>query len=117
MKQGNTTEALGELDKILQNSNDPDPRGVVYNLLGDYYLAQSPPQSENAFWSYLRVHILYKDNPEEHAKALYNLYKLFDSVKQDHGKAMECYQALKREDLARTEYGKIMAAEPAPTEP
>lgn len=104
-----TTTAVADLNKIIETSTDPETKGIAYNLLGDYYLGQK--KEEEAFWQYLRVHVLYKDNPEEHAKALYNLNKLFASVQKDVGKAEECADALKREDLTQTEYGRKYAAE------
>ena len=45
MKQGKTTQNLADLNKILQASSDPETRGVVHNLLGDYYIARKPPRA------------------------------------------------------------------------
>jgi hypothetical protein len=115
LAQNNLSQVEANLNKVLEIATDPDTRAVTHNLLGDYYLAKK--QDEEAFWHYLRVHVLYKDDPEEHAKALYHLARLFDTVKQDRSKAIECHQALLRDDLAHTEYGQLAAKEPKPTEP
>jgi hypothetical protein len=115
IKQNNLSQVEANLNKVLEMANDPETRAVAHNLLGDYYLAKK--QDEEAFWQYLRVHVLYKDDFEEHAKALYYLSKLFVSVKKDPAKAVECQQALMREELARTEYGQLAAEERKTTEP
>ena len=48
---------------------------------------------------------------EEHARALYWLSKLYDSVKKDTQKAQECVERLKSKDFEGAEYAKKIAAE------
>ena len=75
------------------------------NAFGDYFRARK--QDEDAFWHYLRVDVLFAGDKEEHAKALYWLSKLFESVKKDKIKAQECVEKLKSKDLDGTEYGRL----------
>ena len=48
---------------------------------------------------------------EEHARALYWLSKLYDSVKKDKGKAAECVEKLKSKEFEGAEYARRLAAE------
>jgi tetratricopeptide (TPR) repeat protein len=102
MAQGNLAQAEPQLLGVLKVSNDPAQRGVVHNLLGDYWLQKERP--EDAFWHYLRVDVLYNQDREEHAKALYQLSKLFDKVKRDPIRAEECHKRLLSADFTGTSY-------------
>ena len=48
--------------------------------------------------------MLYNQDREEHARALYNLWKLFESVRADAQRSKECLKRLKDKSLAGTEY-------------
>jgi tetratricopeptide (TPR) repeat protein len=104
--QNNLGQVEAQLKAALKTSVDPRLRGVVHNLLGDYFQKQG--QSEEAFWHYLRVDALYNDDPEEQAKALYYLGTLFDKVKRDKGRADACIaRLLEDKRLQGTTYEKL----------
>ena len=90
--QNNLTQAELQLLGVLKVATDPTQRAVAHNLLGDYWLQKGKP--EDAFWHYLRVDVLYHQDREEHAKALYQLSKLFDKPKSDLSRAEECRKRL-----------------------
>jgi hypothetical protein len=101
------------LNEVIRGNQEAELRAMAYNLLGDYYRARG--DDERAFWSYLRVHVMYRGTPEEEAKALYYLWKLFPKVNGgDPARARECYDSLMDPKYAATEYGGIAAKEPKP---
>jgi Tfp pilus assembly protein PilF len=101
MGQGQTAEAEKKLREALKEAPEGKLRGLIHNLLGDYCLKTGKPKE--AFWHYLRVDALYNEDPEEQAKALYNLAKLFASEKRDPVRGNECLTRLKEERFAGTE--------------
>jgi predicted Zn-dependent protease len=98
--QGRLKEAEGPLKDAVKGAGDDNLKALAYNTLGDYF--QQNKQPEEAFWDYLRVDVLYGQDREEHARALYNLWKLFDSVRGDAPRAQDCLKELKK--LTGTEY-------------
>lgn len=98
--QGRLKEAEQPLRDAIKNPGDDNLKALAYNALGDYY--QQSKQPEEAFWDYLRVDTLYPQDREEHARALYNLWKLFDSVRGDAARSRECLEKLK--GLTGTDY-------------
>jgi tetratricopeptide (TPR) repeat protein len=108
--QNNLKGVEEQLKEAIRGSEDGRLRGLAYNLLGDYY--QQRNQLEEAFWQYLRVDALYTDDPEEQAKALYQLRILFDKARRDPIRARECAQRLLKDDrLAGTAYQRKAARE------
>ncbi len=89
--QGRLKEAEQPLRDAIKNPGDDNLKALAYNALGDFYLQSKQP--EEAFWDYLRVDTLYPQDREEHARALYNLWKLFDSVRGDQPRSNECLQS------------------------
>ena len=98
--QGHLKDAEQPLKDAAKAAGDDNLKALAYNALGDYY--QQNKQPDEAFWDYLRVDVLYNQDREEHAKALYNLWKLFDLVRADQPRSMECLDKLKA--LTGTEY-------------
>ncbi len=109
MKQGKTQDIEKQLLTAINGTPEANIRALGHNTLGDYYRVKK--QDEEAFWQYLRVDVLYPQDREEHARALYWLSKLFDSVKKDKGKAQECLDKLKSMDFEGTEYARLAATE------
>jgi hypothetical protein len=100
--QGKAKDAT-ELQKAIKESGDDDGlKALGYNALGDYY--QQAKQPDEAFWQYLRVDVMYNQDREEHARALYNLWKLFDAVRSDPQRSRECLERLKDKAFAGTDY-------------
>jgi hypothetical protein len=95
------------LKAALASSSDPAAKCLAHNTLGDYYRKKN--MNEEAFWEYLRVDVLYPQDRNEHAKALYNLWKLFADVKKDKVKSQEYLEKLKL--LEGTEYAKKVESE------
>jgi hypothetical protein len=109
MGLGKLSEAEPQLLGVLKAATDPAQRGVAHNLLGDYWLKKEKP--EEAFWHYLWVDVLYHQDREEHSKALYQLSKLFDKVKNDPIRAEECRKRLLSSECTGTSYQRRAADE------
>ncbi len=107
--QHKTQDVEKQLAAAVRRTGDAQILAVAHNTLGDYY--REKQQDEEAFWQYLRVDVLYSADREEHAKALYWLSKLYDSVKKDRAKAQECVEKLKSKEFEGAEYARKLAAE------
>jgi tetratricopeptide (TPR) repeat protein len=107
--QHKTQDVEKQLTVAVRGTSDAQVLAVAHNTLGDYY--RDKQQDEDAFWEYLRVDVLYPGDREEHAKALYWLSKLYDSVKKDKAKAQECVEKLKAKEFEGAEYARKLAAE------
>jgi tetratricopeptide (TPR) repeat protein len=111
-EKAGTAEA--RLRGVLQATQDDELRAMAYNLLGDYYRLKK--QDEEAYWCYMRVHVLFNGNAEEQAKALYHLWKLYPTPagKSDPVAARQCYDKLMDQKYAGTEFQALAAKEPKP---
>jgi hypothetical protein len=88
--------------------DDKELCGQAHNALGYvYYLGG---QHKKALWEFLRVDVVYYQSPEEHARALYYLAKLFARFK-DPDRAKECRQKLAGKQFAGTEYQRLALAD------
>jgi tetratricopeptide (TPR) repeat protein len=108
---GKPTEARAKLTAVLsQARDDRDLRALAYNTLGICcYLGK---QYKEALWEFLRVDVVYHQDREEHAKALYYLCDLFDKLKEPE-RAEECRSKLKGKEFAGTEYQRRFLTEGA----
>src|SRR4029077_7169265 len=70
-----------QLRELLTTSKDATVLAQVHNTLGDYYSKKD--KLDDAFWEYLRVDVLYSGDRYEHARALYNLARLFREHRKD----------------------------------
>jgi hypothetical protein len=109
MAQGNLARVEGQLRAAIRASADPNLRALAYNHLGDYYRRKNRP--EDAFWQYLRVEVLYNQDREENARALYYLRTLFDKAKNDPVRAEQCARKLMGKPFEGTAYQRRAAAE------
>jgi predicted negative regulator of RcsB-dependent stress response len=100
--QGKTKEAEAPLKAAIQGAGDDHLKALAYNVLGDYYLQNKQP--DEAFWQYLRVDTVYNQDREEHARALYHLWKLYETVRADQPRSNESLQKLEDKSLAGTDY-------------
>jgi hypothetical protein len=94
--------AGAQINRLLdENKTDKELHALGYNALGQCdYAAEL---FKDALWSFLRVDVVYNQNREEHAKALYYLADLFDKLKdKDH--AEECRARLGSKAFAGTDY-------------
>jgi predicted negative regulator of RcsB-dependent stress response len=78
---GKFDSAVKELRAILDRSNDPTLKAVAHNALGDTFLANNQPR--DAMWEYLWVDVIYYQDKQEHARAVSQLVKVFEQLKDD----------------------------------
>ncbi|HVS40306.1 MAG TPA: hypothetical protein VMS17_32410, partial [Gemmataceae bacterium] len=103
LAQGNVQGVESKLrNDVIKTAADDGLKAAAYNTLGDYY--QQANQPDEALWQYLRVDMLYKQDREEQARALYNLAKLFESVRGDAARSKACLERLKGDAFAGAEY-------------
>lgn len=103
LERGDTGGIEAKLKAVLRGSENKELRGLVHNALGDYY--RHKEDAESAFWQYLFVDTSYSENKEEHAKALYYLWKLFNNPRRnDPTRAEECLAKLKSAEFDGTVY-------------
>jgi hypothetical protein len=106
----NYAQAEDALKAVLAGDADAAVKGLAANTLGDCY--RQGGKKEEAFWQYLWVDVLYGQDKEQHAKALYYLAKLFDEVKNDPARALQCRDRLQKEkEFIGTDYQKLAAKE------
>lgn len=107
---GQVEEAKKQLLPIVEGDADPRIKALACNTLADCYLKDG--KAEEAFWRYLMVDALYNQDPEEHARALYHLSRLFDKVKKNPARAQECRERLlKEKQFAGVEYRAVALKE------
>lgn len=107
--EGQVPQAVQTLEAILAQPLAGDLKAAAYNTLGDCYLAEARPK--DALWNYLYVDVIYHQNREEHAKALYHLYKIFKE-QGDEKKAQEFRDRLEKDKrFAGLEYQKLLPPE------
>jgi len=99
-----------KLEQILRTNNDGILRALAHNALGDYYRIKG--DNVQAFWEYCKVDMLYNQDKEEHAKALYYLGQLFDKPpRNDRDRAEEFRSRLKSPQFDGTLYQRLAIAE------
>lgn len=84
-------DAVKELESVIDRANAPDVKAFAYNALGDCLRRAGEPRK--AMWNYLFVDVLYNQDKQEHARALFNLYQVFKELKDDK-KAQQFRQML-----------------------
>jgi hypothetical protein len=105
---GKAGPAAQRLEALIDQLTDPDLKASAYNTLGDCHRLANKPK--DALWDYLWVDVMYFQNKEEHAKALYYLAKLFKELKDD--KRAQQYRAkLESREFAGQEYQKSIGGE------
>src|SRR5579875_1326364 len=108
-QKGNLNGLDKKLEQLLRTTNDGALRALAHNALGDYYRAQG--DNAQAFWEYCKVDMLYNQDKEEHAKALYYLSQLFDKPpRNDRDRAEEFRTRLKSPQFDGTLYQRLAAA-------
>jgi hypothetical protein len=109
LEQKKPAEVEKLLTQALGTARDDTVKALAHNLLGDYFLQKRQP--EDAFWHYLRVDALYGQDRGEHAKALYHLARLYDSVRGDKVRAGQCRERLLDKQFEGVEYHQRAMAE------
>lgn len=106
---GKLDQAEPLLQAIISNATDNDLKAQAYNTLGECLMAGK--KSEDALWAFLWVDVMYHQNRQEHARALYHLYKLFKE-RQDDAKAKACREKLEKDkQFAGLEYQRKIQTE------
>jgi hypothetical protein len=104
-------DATARLNAILDgNKADKEVRAAAYNALGECHYAAG--QYKEALWDFLRVDVVYHQNQEQLAKALYYLGILFDDLK-DGEHARECRARLAGKQFAGTDYQRRLLKDAA----
>jgi hypothetical protein len=107
---GKASEAEKQLKDLIGGKVDNETKALACNALGDLHLRDG--KAEVALWDYLWVDVLYNQDREEHAKALFQLSKLFMQVQQykDATRAEHCLDRLVNEkEFAGSIYQKLAA--------
>jgi hypothetical protein len=105
-QKGNLAGIETKLNQVLRAATDGSLRGLVHNALGDYHRAKG--DDAQAFWEYCKVDMLYNQDKEEHAKALYYLSQLFDKPpRNDPARAEEVLKRLKSSQFDGTLYQRL----------
>ncbi len=114
--QKNYAEATRDLDTLLSEAQDDGTRAAIHLGRGDCYRFQAIARKDQdggqnmykkALWDYLWVDVVYNNDKEQHAKALFHLHEIFTELKDvDHAK--ECRERFKEDRLAGTSYARLL---------
>jgi hypothetical protein len=105
MAQGRLDGVEAKLRATIRSSDDKTLLALAHNFLGDFYRLKM--QADLAFWEYLKVDMMYSEDREEHAKALYYLAQLFDKPKNDPARAEQYLTKLKTKEYDGTTYQRM----------
>lgn len=92
---GQPADAVKSLNEIISTTDPTRDQGLyakIYTGLGAAYLKANDPKE--AALAYLHVDLLFFQDPEAHAEALYNLSKLWGSLNQNQ-RALDARQTLR----------------------
>jgi tetratricopeptide (TPR) repeat protein len=104
----NLGDAEKRLRTVINGDTDNEVKALAYNTLGDCYRVNG--KLDDAFWQYLWVDIVYNQDRQEHAKALYYLSSLFEKAKKNPARAQACRERLLNDRLfAGLEFQKMAA--------
>lgn len=110
---GNQEEAIKEIEAIFAEAGeDPALRAAVHLGRGDCYRLNG--QYREAMWDYLWVDVVYNQDREQHARALYFLQECFENLKESDpnaaARAKEARERLLNDPrLKDTRYQKLAA--------
>ncbi|MCI0681965.1 MAG: tetratricopeptide repeat protein [Gemmataceae bacterium] len=82
------------LRKVTKDTTDKELKALAYNALGVCLYEQA--DYKGARWEFLWVDVVYNQDKDEHAKALYYLWKIFEQI-GDAEKAQDCRELLLNE--------------------
>jgi hypothetical protein len=91
---GSLDKAVAQIEEIIDKTKDRDLKALAYNALGDCYRLNGQPR--NAMWEYLKVDMVYNQNKKQLTRALEQLPKVFEELK-DEKRAREYQEKLKKE--------------------
>jgi tetratricopeptide (TPR) repeat protein len=106
---GKPDQGVQRVEAILAKTPDPEVKTLAYNALGFCHRKANRPK--DAIWAYLWVDVIYHQDRNEHAKALFYLTKLFKEVKDDK-RAREFRDKLEKDkQFAGLEYQRMLTGE------
>jgi hypothetical protein len=97
------------IEGILPKIDDVELKALAYNTLGDCH--RQANRTKDALWDYLWVDVVYHQNRQEHAKALYYLAQLFKERKEDNRAKQYREKLTKDKQFAGQEYQQRMIAD------
>jgi hypothetical protein len=105
MKQPDKSqEATKLLRQLLKESTDKEVKAAAHNAMGMMLFDKG--DYKEARWEFLWVDVVYNQDKDEHAKALYYLWKTFDNL-NDAVRAQECRETLLSPQFAGLEYQRL----------
>ncbi len=110
---GKLDEALKDLQAILDAADDDRTRATAHLGRADCYRLND--RFKEAMWDYLWVDVLYNQDREQWAKAVYHLIEVFDKL-NDGDRARLCRELL-NDKLRDTRYQKLLANQTLGTKP
>lgn len=78
----NPSDAIRQLEGMIDQTNDRGLKATAYNMLGDVYRRDAKTKKE-AIYAYLWVDVVYNDDPTQVAKADGRLADLFGELKDE----------------------------------
>jgi len=107
--QKKSEEAVSLLKQIVKNSTDKQIKALAHNTLGESYFKAN--RYNDAVWEFLWVDAVFNQDRNQHARALYYLWKTFEQLNNAE-RAQECRETLLNDrQFAGTEYQRKAAAE------
>jgi tetratricopeptide (TPR) repeat protein len=101
-KSGKIDEANKLLRQLLKEAEDKDLKALAHNALGENLFEQK--KYKEARWEFLWVDVVYNQDPEEHAKALYYLWKVFKELNEPEMRIQEVFDTLMNPQFSKTKY-------------
>jgi uncharacterized protein HemY len=93
--------AKAEVKAVLDQTKDKALRAQAYNTMGScYYLNE---QWQDARWEFLWVDVIYNQDPQQHARALYYLADIFARLGEGE-RARQCREVLLGRRYSSSEY-------------
>jgi tetratricopeptide (TPR) repeat protein len=106
-------KAIAILKKTTKDSTDKNVKAIAYNTLGVYYYNSEDDKLKDARWEFLWVDVVYNQDKNEHAKALYYLTHTFEKLGEQQ-RADECREILLSDkSFSGTEFQRKMMKEKA----
>ena len=106
-------EARKILKQIVKETGDKGLKAAAYNALGESYAKAG--MLKEARWEFLWVDVVYNQDRNEHARALYYLWWIFSQLNEPE-RAQECLDALLNDSQFNgLEYQRLAREKKAPT--
>jgi len=109
VSQKKNDEAAVLLKQIVKDTNDKQVKAMAHNTLGESYFKSN--RYNDAVWEFLWVDAVFNQDRNQHARALYYLWKTFEQLNNAE-RAQECREMLLNDrQFTGTEFQRKGAAE------